>query len=209
MDFDIFDLEDLLGGGQKQLKEGIKTFEDLVNLDGGLKREIYIGDIEEGLGSSIDGYIRFWNSYDEKQNIPKEDRTPIKIFINSNGGSLIETFIIINSIKMSKTPVWTIVTGAAYSGGAFSLIAGHKRFAYPNASIMFHEGSTGNSGDAHKFRNFADFYDKQLDQLKTIVLDNTKITDEYYEKNKRDDLWLTPEEAIELGVIDEICKEFI
>ena len=115
----------------------------------------------------------------------------------------------IDAIKMSTTPIWTINIGAAYSGGFFTFIAGHKRFAYPLSTFLYHEGSTGNIGDAGKFRNFADFYDKQLDMLKAITTQNTRITDEMYRDHKKDDWWMTAEEALELGVCDEITKEFI
>ena len=115
----------------------------------------------------------------------------------------------INAIKLSKTPVYTINIGAAYSGGFFIFLAGHKRFAYELSSFLFHEGSTGTSGDAGKFRNFADFYKKELDKLKSIVLKYTKISDEEYEKHIKDDWWFTADEAIKYGICDEILTELI
>lgn len=205
-----FDLDDLVDALTDNVKDDIKTFEDIINLDGSLDREIYVGDICAGLGQTVDGYIRFWNKYDEKHKIPVEERSPIKIYIDSNGGCLTDTFTMIDAIQMSKTPVWIIVIGCAYSGGFFTCITKcAKRIAYPHASLMFHEGSTQTGGDAHKFRNYADFYDKELDQLKDHVLSNTKITEEKYKEIKRDDFWLTAEEALEYGCIDEIAKEFI
>lgn len=208
-DFDEYDLEDLIDAMADNVKEDIKTFDDLINLDGCLNREVYVGDICGGMGATVDGYIRFWNNYDEKHNIPIEKREPIKIYINSGGGSLIETFTMIDSIQMSKTPVWTICTGAAYSGGFFTFIAGHKRIAYPLASFLYHEGSTGNAADAGKFRNFAEFYNKELDQLKDVTLKFTKITPEQYKEHIKDDWWFTAEEALQYGICDEIAKEFI
>ena len=115
----------------------------------------------------------------------------------------------IDSITMSKTPVWTICTGAAYSGGFFTFIAGHKRFAYPLASFLYHEGATGTSADAGKFRNFAAFYEKQLKQLKDVVLKYTTINEETYEKHIKDDWWFTSEEALEYGICDEISTKLI
>lgn len=112
-----FELEDLVDALSTNVVKDIKNFEDLINLDGAIKREIYIGDIQYGLGSTVDGYIRFWNNYDNKHNIPIEERKPILLYIDSNGGSLTDTFTIIDAIKLSKTPIWTIVTGCAYSGG--------------------------------------------------------------------------------------------
>ena len=184
-------------------------FGDITDLSNALNRQLNVGEIDGNVGDAIDSYIRFFNRQDEQDGIPVEERVPIKIYIDSPGGDLIATFTMINSIRMSKTPVWTINIGAAYSGGFFTFIAGHKRFAYPLASFLFHEGSTGTSGDAGKFRNFADFYKKELDNLKRVVLEYTDITEEDYEKHINDDWWFTAEEALEYGICDEITKELI
>ena len=211
MDFEIqeIDLDELLNGGAKELKNNIKTFEDLINLDGSLDREIYVFDIVSGTGTTIDGYIRFWNSYDERNNIPVEERKPIKIYIDSCGGSLTDTFTMIDAIKMSKTPVWTIAVGCAYSGGFFTFISGHKRFAYPRASFLFHEGSTGTSGTSSQFENYTVFYKRQLEQLKDVVLENTNITEDEYRTIKKDDIWYTAEDGISKGFVDVITKELV
>ena len=92
---------------------------------------------------------------DDEAKIPVEERKPIKIYIQSPGGMLTSTFTMIDSIKLSKTPVYTIAMGETYSGGFFTFLAGHKKFAYPHASFLYHEGATANGGDANKFRNFA------------------------------------------------------
>ena len=210
-DYEIqeFDLDDLIDAMSDNIKEDVKSFDDILNLDGALNREIYVGDIGGGMGQTVDGYIRFWNRYDEVHKIPIEDREPIKIYIDSNGGNLNDTFTMIDAISMSKTPVWTICTGAAYSGGFFTFIAGHKRIAYNHASFLYHEGSTGNAADAGKFRNFAEFYQKELDQLKEITLKYTKITPEEYKEHIKDDWWMTADEALKYGVCDEIAQELI
>lgn len=208
-DFEEFDLEDILNSANENVKKDIRGFEDIINLDGSLKREVYVYDIVNGTGASVDGYIRFWNSYDDKHNIPIEEREPIKIYIDSCGGSLIDTLTIVDSIKLSKTPVWTITLGSAYSGGFFIFISGRRRIAYPHASFLFHEGSTGTSGTSSQFENYTSFYKRQLAQLKDIVLGNTNISEEEYKDIKKDDIWYTAEDGIEKGFVDEIATELI
>lgn len=203
------DLDDFITSMHDNVKEDIKSFEDLINLDGALRREIYLYDIAIGTGASIDGYIRFWNEYDNDHNIPIERREPIKIYIDSCGGSLTDTFTIIDAIKMSKTPVIGVCVGTAYSGGFFTFISCHKRMAYPHASFLFHEGSTQTGGTSSQFENYTAFYKRQLDQLKNIVLENTNISEEEYSKIRRDDVWYTAEDGIEKGFVDEILKELI
>lgn len=209
MDFNDY-LNDLLGESPVLQEDSSKIdFEKILDYSNSLDRQLYIGDITEGVGIAVDTVIRFWNKYDEDHNIQSTDRKPIRIYIDSPGGSLTDTLTVIDAIKLSKTPVYTICVGCAYSGGFFIFISGHKRYCYPNSTFLYHEGSTANGGDAGKFRNFAEFYDKQLEVLKQITISNTNIDEELYEKHRRDDWWMLASEALNLGVCDEILKELI
>lgn len=183
-------------------------FDNIINTASMLSREIFLRDVDTEGADAICAVIRFWNSTDEQNNVPVEERQPIKIYVDSFGGELVAAYTLIDTIALSKTPIWTIAIGAAYSAGFFIFITGHKRFAYPLASFLFHEGSTGSAmANAHKFRNQADFYAKQLTQLKNHTLKYTKLTEEDYNKIQKDDYWLTAEEAIEKGVADVIMSK--
>ena len=184
----------------------LKSFDQLVDYYQSYnERNLVLGEIGPELAVAVDSVIRFWNKVDE--NIPVEERQPIKVYIHSPGGYLTSAFSIIDSIKLSKTPVHTIAIGDVYSGGFFIFLAGDKKLAYPHASFLYHEGATTNGGDANKFRNFAKFYEVQLEQLKHIVLKNSGISEEEYEKHIKDDWWLTSEEAVQFGIADEILTE--
>lgn len=187
----------------------LESFDEVLETHSFWARHLIVGDIDAEVGDAIESMIRFWNQYDNENNIPIEERKPIKIYIDSNGGDLCATFTMIDAIHMSKTPVWTINMGAAYSGGFFTFIAGHKRFAYPHSSFLYHEGSAQTGGTSGQFENFSSFYKKQLNQLKDIVLQHTKISNELYEEKKREDWWIDANEALELGICDEVTKEFI
>ena len=204
----IIDLDDLLEGLGRKVKEDTKDLDSLMELAQGLDRNIFIGDIDN-IADTVDAVIRFWNNYDNQRNIPIDEREPIKLYIDSYGGSLTEACTICDSIKLSKTPIWTINRGTAYSGGFLIAICGDRRYAYPHASYLFHEGATGNSADANKFRNFADFYQIQLEQLKDIILKHTSITSEKYKEKQRDDWWITADEAVDLEICDVITEELI
>lgn len=202
-------IDDLAEALIENVKDDIKTFDDFLNLNSSLNREILIGEIHDGLGISVESYIRYWNQLDDKKGIPIEDREPIKIYIDSLGGMLSDSFTIIDAIKMSKTPVIGICTGCAYSGGFFIFISCHKRIAYPHASFLFHEGATSTGGTAGQFANYAAFYKKQLNQLKKVVIENTNITEDEYRDIKKDDIWYDAEEAIEKGIVDKIAEDFV
>ena len=207
-----FDLDEIIEALREGLQDSAQqSFADMCVAECAIaNREIFVGTISPGLGDNIDMYIRYWNMKDDEAGIPVEKRQPIKVYIDSNGGCLDDTLTMIDAISMSKTPVWTICVGNAYSGGFFTFIAGHKRIAYPMSSFMFHEGST-NSGtvDAGKFRNYADFYSRQMELLKKVTLKYTKISEEDYEHHRKDDWWFFAEEGIQYGFVDEIAKELI
>ena len=80
-------------------------------------RELYLDDVNRDTADAFNTFIRIWNKLDAESHIPIDEREPIKIYINSDGGDLAAAFSIIDTIKMSKTPVWTINTGCAYSSG--------------------------------------------------------------------------------------------
>lgn len=196
----------------KQLYDSAKSnydFCDIIDLSNGLNRNIVLTDIDASIGDSVNSYIQFFNRIDQEKKIDVNKRTPIKIYIDSNGGSLTACFTIIDAITMSKTPVWTINIGKAYSAGFFIFITGHKRFAYPNSSFLFHEGSTGIYQDANKFKNYADFYKQQLERLRAITLKHTQIEPEEYDKHVKDDWWFDVNEALKYGVTDKISYKLI
>lgn len=204
------DLKDLIKELEENKEKELKSFDQLVDHYQSFNdRNIVIGEIGYEIAVAVDSIIRFWNKVDEEAGLAVEERKPIKIYLHSPGGFLTSTFTMIDVIKMSKTPVYTIAMGETYSGGFFTFLAGHKKFAYPHASFLYHEGATANGGDANKFRNFAKFYEVQLEQLRQVVLDNSSISEEEYEKHIKDDWWLTAEEAVKYGIADEILTELI
>ena len=70
------------------------------------------------------------------------ERKPIKLFINSFGGSVYDGLALVDVIKQSKTPVYTISIGSSMSMGFWIYLAGHKRYVGENATLMFHDITT-------------------------------------------------------------------
>lgn len=194
----------------KDNKSEVKNYEDVISLNETWHRHLFLGEIDDSVGEAIESLIRFWNQIDDENKATADERKPIYIFINSPGGELSATFTMIDAITMSKTPVYTVNIGCAYSGGFLTFLAGHKRIAYPNSTFLFHEGSVSEvGGDAGKFQNFSAFYKDRLDAMKEFVLAKTNMTEDFYESIKRDDFWMTATQAIEYGVADEITSSFI
>lgn len=207
--FDIPYGVDLLNS-LKDNKSEVKNYEDVISLNETWHRHLFLGEIDDSVGEAIESLIRFWNQIDDENKVTADERKPIYIFINSPGGDLSATFTMIDAIAMSKTPVYTVNIGCAYSGGFLTFLAGHKRIAYPNSTFLFHEGSVSEvGGDAGKFQNFSAFYKERLEAMKEFVLAKTNMIEDFYESIKRDDFWMTAAQAIEYGVADEITSNFI
>lgn len=201
-DLDQF-LEDVINNALTASEDN--SIQDLIDVVTFKNRTILLSDIESNkTGMQIYQNILIWNLLDRG----KEEVEPIKIYIDSWGGSLIDGFEIIDAIKASKTPVYTIVSGAAYSCGLMIALAGDRRIAYNHSSFLMHEGSIGSEiQDAHKFKKYAEFYNVQLQQMKEFILEHTKLTEEEYDKMSKDDNWFTAQQALEKGFIDEIAEE--
>lgn len=133
---------------------------------------------------------------------------PIKIYIDSYGGYIYQGLGAISVIETSKTPVHTIATGVAMSCGFLILIAGHKRFAYPYSTMMYHQGGGEIGGKMKDIEETLSQWKKLEDMCNRIVLKKTKITKEMLTANyhAKTDTYLTAEQALKLKVIDEIIK---
>lgn len=96
-------------------------------------REILWNDDIDDATIDIALYIKKWN--DEDKDLAIEDRQPIKIFINSDGGYVATVLHVIDMIHLSKTPVYTIGMGRVYSAGGLLLMAGHKALYLPSYEL--------------------------------------------------------------------------
>lgn len=191
--------------------EKIDTLSELSEYSDASNRNLYImGDIDADTGVAIENMIRFYNQADKQFNITKEDRIPIKIWINSYGGDLQASLTACDAINLSETPIYTINQGQAASAAALIFLAGHKRIAFPKSYLMIHEGSIGVSQiDAHKFQAMSDFYKVQRTLLKKIIMEYTGMSEDEYTSHAKDDWWMDVEDAMKYNMIDKVMdKEF-
>lgn len=138
---------------------------------------------------------------------PVEERKRILIMIDSPGGSVEVLAAIMGAIKISKTPVWTCCYCTAYSAAADLLAYGHKRCALPQTSMMFHAGScqyVGSQNDVEKAKKFFDSVGKRVNDE---VNSKTNFDAKFLKKMKTDDMYMSEEEALQFGVIDEIVAD--
>lgn len=131
---------------------------------------------------------------------------PIKIHIDSYGGYVYQCYGLLSVMEASKTPVHTIVTGAAMSCGFMILICGHRRFAHELSTPLYHQISGGAFGTIKEVQEQHEEMKRLQNKLEEIVLKKTKISKkklkEIFETKK--DWYMTAKEAKELGVVDEL-----
>lgn len=137
-----------------------------------------------------------------------EERTPIKVFIDSPGGDVCALWTTIKAIEISKTPVYTINYCTAYSAAADLLASGHKRFALPGTSVMVHSGSCMFGGTMEQAENMKKHFDKLGKKVTDYFLAHTKIDPKTFKKKAPSDWYMDEDDALQNGVIDKIITSF-
>lgn len=149
--------------------------------------------------------ILLWNEEDFGK--PIEERTPIKIMINTNGGDVSAAMHLVDIISVSKTPVYTIGLGLVYSAGALIFIAGHKRMIFKNTTMLIHDGMIAVGESAGKFCDAAKFLEEQNKRINKFITSRTKISEEEINQKYRYDWFMFEDEIIEKGCADEIITD--
>lgn len=144
----------------------------------------------------------------EDEGIEPENRKPIRIFINTGGGDVQVMWSIINAIKISKTPVYTIAFCYAMSAGAHVLAAGHKRFAFPGATILVHSGSCRFDGDVEKVESAQKYYNAIGKKANDLFVADTKVSAKDLKRKGATDWYISPEDALKLGIVDAIVNDY-
>lgn len=130
----------------------------------------------------------------------------ISLYINSPGGSVTAGMAIYDTMQYIKPDVSTICLGLAASMGAFLLSGGAKgkRFALPNAEIMIHQPSGGTQGQATEINIAAEHILKTRKKLNEILATNTGKPIKTIERDTERDNYMSAEEALKYGLIDQI-----
>lgn len=144
----------------------------------------------------------------EDKGKPTEERKPIRIMINSPRGSVEVLWTIINAIKISKTPCYTVNYCGAYSAAGDLLASGHKRFALPGTSVLLHNGSCMYGGQADQVASTKKFFDNMGKKLVDHLLSVTNIDSKVYKKKAVTDWYLDSDEALAQGIVDYIVEDF-
>ncbi len=163
------------------------------------ERIVFLGTpINDQVANLIVAQLLFLDNED-----PQRD---ITMYINSPGGVINAGLAIYDTMQLIRAPVSTTAVGMAASFGTILLTAGTKgkRYALPHATIHLHQPLGGVQGQASDIEIAAKEILRQRDLLNAILKRHTSLTDEQISKYTDRDFYMTPEVAVELGVIDEV-----
>ena len=162
-------------------------------------RIVFLGtEVNDDVANLVTAQFLFLESEDPEKEI--------SFYINSPGGSVTAGLAIYDTMQFIKPPVSTLCMGQAASMGAVLLTAGHKgrRYALPHSRIMIHQPLGGAQGQATDIDIQAREILRIREELNNIIVRHTGQQLKKIEKDTDRDMFLTPELAVEYGLIDEV-----
>jgi ATP-dependent Clp protease protease subunit len=163
------------------------------------ERIIFLGqEINDVVANTVVAQMLFLEYED-----PDKD---ILLYINSPGGIVTSGLAIFDVMKWVKPDVQTICVGSAFSMGALLLAAGTKgkRFILPHGKVMLHQPSGGATGQSADIQIHANEIIKTKRELNGILAEATGKPMEVVQKDTERDLYMSAQEAVAYGVVDEI-----
>jgi len=186
-------------GGEGAAKEG-SAFLGKGLMDA---RTILISDpVDHKLTAKVTAQLLFLDHEDQEK--------PIRIFINSPGGSVYDGFAIYDMIRFVRPKVKIISSGLSASAATVIMLAADKedRMAMPNARIMIHQPSMQFRGAAEDVRRTAEEVLKIKKKINQMYADETGQPFEKVQEDTDRDYWMSPDEALEYGLISKIVHSY-
>ena len=162
-------------------------------------RIVFLGTpINDDVANLITAQLLFLESEDPEKEI--------NFYINSPGGAVTAGLAIYDTMQFIKPPVSTLCLGQAASMAAILLLAGEKgrRHALPHSRVMMHQPLGGAQGQATDIEIQAREILRVREELNNIVVRHSGQNLRKIEKDTDRDMFLTPEQAVEYGLIDEV-----
>ena len=162
-------------------------------------RIVFLGlPINDDVANLVTAQLLFLESEDPEKEI--------NFYINSPGGSVTAGLAIYDTMQFIKPPVSTLCLGQAASMAAILLLAGEKgrRYALPHSRVMMHQPLGGAQGQATDIDIQAREILRVREELNNLVVRHSGQNLRKIERDTDRDMFLTPEQAVEYGLIDEV-----
>ncbi len=168
-----------------------------------------VGEVTDEQAASVIAQMHYqegknWNSFEGEDE--ECQAQPIRLYINSPGGSVSAGLAILDTMQTLRCPVHTYCMGRAASMGAVLLAGGEKghRYILPHAEVMIHQPSGGMEGKSSDMVIAAEHIKETREVLNTILAQATGRPIREIRKDTELDHWMNAEAALEYGIVDQI-----
>ena len=160
------------------------------------------GPVEDNMANSVIAQLLFLDAQDNTKDI--------YLYVNTPGGSVSAGLAIVDTMNFIKSDVQTIVMGVAASMGTIIASSGAKgkRFMLPNAEYLIHQpmGGAGSGTQQTDMAIVAEHLLRTRNTLEKILVENSGKSVEQIHKDAERDYWMSAQETLEYGFIDEIME---
>ena len=160
------------------------------------------GPVEDNMANSVIAQLLFLDAQDNTKDI--------YLYVNTPGGSVSAGLAIVDTMNFIKSDVQTIVMGVAASMGTVIASSGAKgkRFMLPNAEYLIHQpmGGAGSGTQQTDMAIVAEHLLRIRNTLEKILAENSGKSVEQIHKDAERDYWMSAQETLEYGFIDEIME---
>ena len=140
----------------------------------------------------------------EQKALGLESPIPIYLHISSYGGVIFDGLSAMDEVKNSPVPVYTVIDGCCASAATFMSVAGKKRFINRHSFILIHQIISAFWGTNQEFEDHVKNMRKFMKIMKGVYREHTKISMKKLDEILKHDLWFDANEALKLGLVDEI-----
>ncbi|MCR1918249.1 ATP-dependent Clp protease proteolytic subunit [Frisingicoccus caecimuris] len=162
------------------------------------RRLFLTGEINADSALDFMKQVMYLNAEDEK--------APISVFINSQGGEIDNGLLIYDVIVGSKAPIHMFCAGCAYSMGAVLFVCGKERYMLPHSKLMLHEPLLGGKigGNASSIKSISDSLLETKIMMNKLLAQHSGKSEEEIDMLTSYDHYFTAQEAMDMGLSDGI-----
>jgi ATP-dependent Clp protease protease subunit len=185
----------LLGGGGPPDSRSVESHDNVI---------MFYGEVNEENAKSLNKALRQMDKDLQVVKVKYGVQVPIKLYINSFGGSIFAGFSTVDTIKSLGTPVHSYIDGAAASAATLISVVADKRFIHRNSFMLIHQLSSMMWGKYEEFKDEMENLDLLMTRIKEIYKEHCSIPKKELEEILKHDLWLDSAKCVKWSLVDEI-----
>jgi ATP-dependent Clp endopeptidase proteolytic subunit ClpP len=133
---------------------------------------------------------------------------PVELHVQSRGGTVMHGLAMVDFVQSLKCPVYSYVDGFAASAATLITVSCDKRFAYPHSLMLLHQLSGGAEGKLEEVKEAVDNMNTMMDVIKDIYSKHTNLGNRELDLMLKRDKWLSSDECLAMGLVDDIVGSF-